>query len=96
MIRRLWLVFCQTATICIAVLFVVSTLRPDLLAGSSRGGVVTIREAPAQSEIQKIATFSDAANRAMPAVVNVYTSKETKMPRHPFMYSLASRTVNSP
>jgi len=85
MIRRLWLVFCQTATICIAVLFVVSTLRPDLLAGSSREGVVTIREAPAQSEIHKIASFSDAANRAMPAVVNVYTSKETKVPRHPFM-----------
>ena len=34
--RKLWLTFCQTATICLAVLFVVSTLRPDLLAGPRR------------------------------------------------------------
>ena len=30
MIRKLWLVFCQTATVCVAALFVVTTLRPDL------------------------------------------------------------------
>jgi len=29
--HKFWLVFAQTATICLAVLFVVSTLRPDLL-----------------------------------------------------------------
>jgi serine protease DegQ len=85
MARKLWLVFCQTATVCVAVLFVVSTLRPDLLALSSRGNVVTIREAHPESEIRNVSSFSDAAKRAMPAVVNVYTSKQTKIPRHPFM-----------
>ena len=32
-----------------------------------------------------MASFSDAARKAMPTVVNIYTSKETKVPRHPFM-----------
>ena len=86
MIRNLWLVFCQTATVCLAVLFVVTTLRPDILSFTSAGGnVVTIREAHPEAEPQKIASFSDAAKRAMPAVVNIYTTKETRIQRHPFM-----------
>ena len=86
MIRKLWLVFCQTATVCVAVLFVVSTLRPDLLSWTSGGGnVVTIREAHPEAEPKKISSFSDAAKRAMPAVVNIYTTKETRIQRHPFM-----------
>jgi serine protease DegQ len=86
MIRKLWLVFSQTATICVAALFVVSTLRPDLLSWNSRGNVVTIREAAQpEPDAKKISSFSDAAKRAMPAVVNIYTTKETKIQRHPFM-----------
>ena len=84
MIRKLWLVFCQTATVCVAVLFVVTTLRPDLLAWTTRG-VVTIRETPPGDDAKKISSFSDAARRAMPAVVNIYTTKEMKIQRHPFM-----------
>jgi serine protease DegQ len=85
MIRRLWLIFCQTATICVAVLFVVSTLTPELLDMSPRSGIATIREAQPSSEPAKISSFSDAANRAMPAVVNIYTSKAAQGQRHPFM-----------
>ena len=84
--RRLWLVFAQTATICLAALFVVSTLRPDLLAGNSRGNsVVTVKEPPAEPPARVGASFSDAARKAMPAVVNIYTSQQVKRPRHPFM-----------
>ena len=85
MIRKLWLVFCQTATVCVAVLFVVMTLRPDLLAWSTRGNVVTIHEASPEAEPKKISSYSDAAKRAMPAVVNIYTTKEMKIQKHPFM-----------
>ncbi|HYH40551.1 MAG TPA: Do family serine endopeptidase [Burkholderiales bacterium] len=85
MIRKLWLTFCQTATICVAALFVVTTLRPDLLSWSTRGGVVTIREAQPEAEARKISSFSEGARRAMPAVVNIYTTKEMKIQRHPFM-----------
>ncbi len=85
--RRLWLIFAQTTTICLGILFVVSTLRPDLLSWGARPSVdvVTTREAPVEAPARKLASFSDAARKAMPAVVNVYTSKEIKVPRQPFM-----------
>jgi serine protease DegQ len=84
--RKLWLVFAQTATICVAVLFVVSTLRPDLLAWNARSPVVTVQEPSTDAPARPSAgSFSDAARKAMPAVVNIYTSQEMKRPRHPFM-----------
>ena len=86
--RKLWLVFAQTTTICLGILFVVSTLRPDLLAWGTRPGaaVVTTREtAAAESPARRMNSYSDAAKKAMPTVVNIYTSKETRVQRHPFM-----------
>mgnify|MGYP005806787041 CR=1 FL=1 len=87
MMRKLWLVFAQTATVCLAILFVVSTLRPDLLPWSTRGSVVTVREQHAAEEApgKRIGSFSEGANKAMPAVVNIYTTKEVKLQRQPFM-----------
>jgi len=90
--RRLWLIFAQTATVSLAVLFVVSTLRPDLLP-SARPRVVQSQETlPAATALPTIAVESsgraaavtslrDAAARAMPSVVNVLTTKETKVAR---------------
>ena len=83
--RKLWLVFAQTATVCVALLFVISTLRPDLLSWNSRNSVVTVKEPPSESLARAPASFSDAARKAMPAVVNIFTSQEVKRPRHPFM-----------
>ena len=83
--RKLWLVFTQTATVCLAVLFVVSTLRPDLLSWNSRDNVVTIKESQSEAATRKTTSFSDAAKKAMPAVVNIFTTKDVKVPRHPFM-----------
>lgn len=83
--RKLWLVFAQTATICVAVLFVVSTLRPDLLSWGVRGGVVTITEPQSNAAATPTSSYSGAARKAMPAVVNIFTTKDVKVPRHPFM-----------
>lgn len=83
--RKLWLVFAQTATICLAALFVVSTLRPDLLTRGSRGAIVTIKEQHSDTATAQITSFSGAARKAMPAVVNIFTAKDVKVPRHPFM-----------
>jgi len=83
--HKFWLVFAQTATICLAVLFVVSTLRPDLITWNTRGNVVTVKEPPTEVPARAAASFRDAARQAMPAVVNIFTSQEVKRPRHPFM-----------
>jgi len=81
--RKLWLVFAQTATVCLAILFVVSTLRPDLLSRRAHNSIVAIKEPAVTAPAQPTASFSDAARKAMPAVVNIFTSQEVKRPRHP-------------
>ncbi len=83
--RKLWLIFAQTATVSLAVLFVVSTLRPDLLSWNTRSTLVTVKEPQPDSPPLAVASFSDAARKAMPAVVNIFTSQQVKRPRHPFM-----------
>ena len=84
--RKLWLIFSQAATISLAALFVVVTLRPDLVSwGGRNGGIVTVRETQDGPHDRPTASLSAAAKKAMPSVVNIFTSKEVKVPRHPFM-----------
>ena len=86
--HKLWLIFAQTATVILAVLFVVATLRPELLPWSPRDTIVTVKQAVADktpSEAPRPGSFSDAAKVAMPSVVNVFTSKEVKIAPHPLL-----------
>jgi serine protease DegQ len=82
--RRLWLIFSQTATISLAVLFAISVLKPDLLPWRSNA-VVTLQEAPPGTAAAKATSYSGAVKKAMPSVVNIFTSKEVVAPRHPLM-----------
>lgn len=88
--RRLWLIFAQTVTVCVAVLFVVKTLKPEWLAQlpSATDNIpeaATIIEAPAGSETRRPGSYADAAQKAVPAVVHIFTSQEVKGARHPFI-----------
>jgi len=79
--RRLWLVFAQTVTVAVAILFVVATLKPAWLDRRSvLPMVVPVLEAPARSGGTDAAigghlSFRAAAQRASPAVVSINTSK---------------------
>jgi Do/DeqQ family serine protease len=85
--RRLWLIFAQTVTVSLAILFVVTTLRPDWLrlsipapppaTGAAPGGT------PAVADAASGLTFAPAVARAAPAVVNVYTAKHVDVPLVP-------------
>jgi serine protease DegQ len=84
MLRRFWLLFAQIATVCVAALFVVATLRPDLLARfAGKNNVVLVQETPVTIPAPKIASLADAAKKAMPSVVNIYTCKEVRGHRQP-------------
>lgn len=86
--HKLWLIFAQTATVILAVLFVVATLRPELLPWGPRGTIVTVKQAVsdgASQEAPKPGSFSSAAKAAGPSVVNVFTSKEVKIAPHPLL-----------
>jgi len=84
--HRLWLIFAQAVTVSVAALFVVMTLKPDWLGGKPQPAVVAFQEAaaPAPAEARSVASYAEAAKKALPSVVHIYTSKQVKAPRHPF------------
>jgi serine protease DegQ len=79
-LKRFWLLFAQACTLCVAALFVVATLRPDLLPRLSgkANNVVLLQQGATQVATPYVASYADAAKKAMPAVVNIYTSKELR------------------
>jgi serine protease DegQ len=90
--RRLWLLFAQTATVGLAIWFIVTTLKPEWAARLSDGAYrtrsisssVAVLEAPANAAPAQ-GSYRDAAKRAMPSVVNIFTTKEAKQPKNPLM-----------
>ena len=80
MLRKFWLLFAQACTLCLAALFVVVTLRPDLLPRASGRfeSVIVTQEAATSVSGARVTSYADAAKKAMPAVVNLYTSKEVR------------------
>ena len=80
--RRLWLLFSQTATILLAAYFVVATLKPDWLGKRPGAGVVPVLEAPATvSGAIPVGSMRTAAQKASAAVVSINTSKAaSKLP----------------
>ncbi len=85
--RRLWLIFAQAVTISVAGLFVLSTLKPEWLRDTAPASVVAILEAPsADGERPPAAgSYAAAAQRSMPAVVHIFTSKAGVAPGHPLL-----------
>ncbi|MCK9989741.1 MAG: Do family serine endopeptidase [Rugosibacter sp.] len=91
--RRLWLTFAQAVTVCIAVLFTLKTLKPEWLTGwptlvavsSIPSPAISITEAPANHArgTDSSGSYANAAQKAVPAVVHIYTSQTIKVPRHP-------------
>ncbi|MCB1948516.1 Do family serine endopeptidase [Nitrosomonas sp.] len=82
---RLWLIFAQTATILLAIFFVISTLRPELLPWTPRGELVTIKEAAPSYAESRPDSYYEAASRAMPSVVNIFTRQAVKETPHPLL-----------
>jgi serine protease DegQ len=86
--NRLWLIFAQAVTISVAALFVVQTLKPEwlstrLIETTTGPAVVAIQQATLTRDARKVASYADAAQTALPAVVHIFTSQEVK--RHPFI-----------
>ena len=99
MLQRIWLLFAQTTTVGLALLFVVSTMKPQWLEAvgvapprppvhAPRAPVSTtptpigkavIRQIPrnaAEERAQAVGSYADAAARAMPSVVSIYTTEK--------------------
>src|SRR5216683_211039 len=90
---RLWLIFSQAATIAVAALFVVSTFRPEWLPSRAGAQIPLSITQPSSAGPMQVAartgpapaSYYDAVQRATPSVVNIFTSKEVRAPRHPLL-----------
>jgi serine protease DegQ len=86
--RKLWLLFAQAVTLTLAALFVVSLVKPDWLAW--RAQVVEVREAVPIAGVTPVSasslrlSFSEAAKKATPAVVNISATRQVKR-RNPLL-----------
>jgi serine protease DegQ len=88
--RRLWIIFSQATTLCVAALFVVSTLKPEWLPARIPSVAVLQQEAPPGAVPAAVRADSHhaAVKKAMPSVVNISTSKEVRLPRNSPMHEL--------
>ncbi|MBZ4200274.1 MAG: Do family serine endopeptidase [Methylotenera sp.] len=76
--KKLWLIFAQTTTLCLAALFVVRTFAPNLVDGLSQKqkSAVLVKYAEPSMGLNSAGSYSLAVKKAMPAVVNIFTSKK--------------------
>ncbi|MCG5076471.1 Do family serine endopeptidase [Paraburkholderia tagetis] len=90
MLRRFWLFFAQAVTVLLALMFIIATLKPQWLQHQGQFGkqlaepIVALREvAPGIGGGSAQGSYADAAQKAMPAVVNVFSSKDGSLPPDP-------------
>jgi len=83
--HRLWLIFAQAATVAVAVLFVLSTFKPEWLPPRSPTATITQSVSPVSTGGPRASSYSEAVQRASASVVNISTSKEVRAPRHPLL-----------
>lgn len=93
MIRRIWLLFAQATTVSLAVLFVLSTLKPHWLqelSGRQAPSGVLLPSDPlglleGRGSAQNAAGYREAAAKAMPSVVYIFAAQTRKGAAHPFL-----------
>lgn len=87
--KKLWLIFAQTVTISLGALFVLQSFYPQLLNKPPQQVLeqpVVVSQMASDQKTHIEGSYSNAAKKAMPAVVNVFTSKKPKPSAYsPFM-----------
>ncbi|MRW91017.1 Do family serine endopeptidase [Duganella sp. FT80W] len=90
--RRLWLLFAQTVTVVLALYFVYTAVGHERPApvrvqqmGTSDHPAAMLEAGPAKPPVSAVGSYRTAAARAMPAVVNIITSKRPKRGKHPLL-----------
>jgi serine protease DegQ len=80
--QRIWLIFAQSVTACLGLLFVLRLFYPHLLESKQDAIVINQVESSvaAKTNTASIGSYSVAANKAMPAVVNIFTSSKLTAP----------------
>ena len=102
--RKLWLLFAQSTTVALGVLFIIVLFKPDLLRWQPQQQSLTIQQAPRPTTGPLAAgeSFAPAAQKVIPSVVNVFTQQKVRTPAHPaledpiFRYFFGDRLDSRP
>lgn len=81
--KKLWLIFAQTVTVCLALVFVLRLFFPSLLENilAKPNNTLSLKQAEPSKGGNLASSYSQAVKKAMPSVVNIFTSK--KAPDNP-------------
>lgn len=71
--KKIWLIFAQTATVCMALLFVLRIFNPDFLRPQAHA--IVVNDHSTNAAVTPAGSYRHAAKKAMPSVVNIFTSK---------------------
>lgn len=84
--QRVWSIFSQTVAVCLAIVFILATLRPAWVSAllfntplrTQPTAMVKIQDASNNGNLTTtiITSYADAVNLASPSVVNIYTTKK--------------------
>ncbi len=89
MLRTFWLLFAQAVTVLLAAVFVVATFQPQWLPGRLGDPPRPAAPGAGTADARRDATilsYSEGARRATASVVNIYTTKQARVPRdHPLL-----------
>jgi serine protease DegQ len=78
--KKLWLIFAQAVTISLALLFVGRVFYPQLLNKPAQN--IVVKQVESEVRASPAGSYSQAAKKAMPAVVNIFTSKKVTANPH--------------
>ena len=80
--QRIWLIFAQSVTACLGLLFVLRLFYPHLLENQQDAIIINQVDSgvAAKTNTASVGSYSAAANKAMPAVVNIFTSSKLSAP----------------
>ncbi len=83
--RKLWLLFAQSTTVALGVLFIIVLFKPDVLQWKPQQQSLTIQQAQPAASIGQAPgeSFAPAAQKVIPSVVNVFTQQKVRNPAHP-------------
>ena len=83
--RKLWLLFAQSTTVALSVLFIIALFKPDLLRWQPQLQSLTIQQAQQAStgRLTPSESFAPSAKKVIPTVVNIFTRQKVRDSAHP-------------
>ncbi|MFO7543283.1 MAG: Do family serine endopeptidase [Thiobacillus sp.] len=83
--RKFWLLFAQSTTVALGILFILTLFKPDLLHWQPGQQNLTINQAQQAATGGQIPSdsFAPAAKKVIPAVVNIFTQQQVRNQSHP-------------